>query len=46
MDIAGGKFEMRRTMISGEINNCVPLRKRVGQRLGRKQMTAGAAGRK
>ena len=46
MDIASGKFEMCGTMIGGEIDNNTPVRKHVGKCLGRKQMTAGAAGRK
>ena len=43
---ARGKFEMRGARVGGEIDRDAALCKRRGQRLGRKQMPAGAAGRK
>ncbi len=41
---AGGKLEMRGARIGGEIDGDAALGEHDGQRLGRKQMTAGAAG--
>ena len=45
MDGAGGKLEMRGARVGRELDGGAALVQRDGQRLGRKQMAAGAAGR-